>query len=163
MSEIKAKTPQGEISLDQLASIQPGMAALMEEAGERYTHAYYAAKGGNWKLAAHHMNGLKRAFRTATLTRPKYADDLAKFDIEYLTPIFKAIHDKDWREFEWAFKNGEVGSDTYHDKWGFTHIRYLLPKEPPSNLYLGPPEKFMRKPGEQASGQTPGNGSLPKD
>lgn len=150
MSEIKAKTPQGEISLDQLASIQPGMAALMKEAGERYTRAYYAAKGGNWRLAAHHMNSLRGSFRTAKLTRPKYADDLTAFDTEYLMPIFKAIHDQDWKEFELTFKKGEVGSDLYHDKRGFPHIRYLLPKEPPGNLYLGPPEKFTRGSGEEA-------------
>lgn len=150
MSEIRAKTPQGEISLDQLASIQPGMAALMKEAGERYTQTYYAAKGGNWKLAAHHLNSLRGAFRTAKVTRPKYGEDLAAFDVEYLTPIFKAIHDQDWGEFESAFRKGEVGSDIYHDKRGFPHIRYLLPKDPPANLYLGPPEKFSREPGRPA-------------
>lgn len=152
MSEIKVKTPQGEISLDQLASIQPGMATLMKEAGERYTHAYYAAKGGNWKLAAHHLNSLRGTFRAAKITRPKYADDLDAFDAEYLMPIFKAIRDQDWKEFESAFVKGEVGSDIYHDKRGFPHIRYLLPKEPSGNLYLGPPEKFSRESGEQARG-----------
>lgn len=151
MSEIKAKTPHGEMTLDQLAGIQPGMAALMKEVGDRYTQAYYAAKGGNWKLAAHCLNSLRGAFRAAKLTRPKYADDLAAYDAEYLTPIFKAIHEQDWNTFEAAFLKGELGSDQYHDKRGYPHIRYSLPKDPPSNLYLGPPEKFKRGVGEPAS------------
>jgi hypothetical protein len=152
VSEIKARTHHGEMTIDQMAEIQPGMAQLMKETGDRFTHTYYSAKGGNWKLAAHHLNQLRAAFRTARVTRPKYADDLAAFDKDYLFPMFKAIHDQDWKQFEAAFRKGEEGSDLYHDKRGFPHIRYVLPKDPPSNLYLGPPEKFKREP--SSSGQT---------
>ncbi|MDG6901130.1 MAG: hypothetical protein JRM80_04135 [Nitrososphaerota archaeon] len=150
MSEIKGKTPHGEMTIDQLAEIQPGMGALMKEVGERYTDTYYAAKGGNWKLAAHQLNQLRAAFRTAKVTRPKYSEDLAAFDKDYLQPIFKAIHDQDWDQFEMAFMKGEEGSDLYHDKRGYPHIRYLLPRDPPSGLYLGPPEKFKREKGSTA-------------
>jgi hypothetical protein len=144
VSEFKVKTRHGEMNIDQLAEIQPGMAALMKETGDRFTSTYYAAKGGNWKLAAHHLNQLRAAFRTAKVTRPKFAEDLDAYDKEYLVPIFQAIRDQDWNEFEAAFKKGEKGSDLYHDKRGYPHIRYLLPNDPPSNLYLGPPEKFRR-------------------
>lgn len=146
MSEIKAKTPHGEMTIDQLAEIQPGMAAIMKEVGERFTQTYFASKGGNWKLAAYHLNQLRAAFKTGKMTRPKFAEDLAAFDQEYLQPIFKAIHHQDWSEFEEAFKKAEAGSDFYHDKRGYPFIRYMLPKDPRSNLYLGPPEKFTREP-----------------
>ncbi len=144
MSEVRAKTPHGEMSIDQLAEIQPGMAAIMKEVGERFTHAYYAAKGGNWKLAAHQLNQLRAQFKIAKVTRPKFTDDLTAYDKEYLQPIFKAIHDQDWAQFEEAFKKGEVGSDIYHDKRGYPHIRYVLPGSPPPNLHLGLPEQFRR-------------------
>ncbi|MDG6909812.1 MAG: hypothetical protein JRN08_05540 [Nitrososphaerota archaeon] len=153
MSEIRAKTRHGEMTIDQLAEIQPGMAALMKEAGDRFTHTYYAAKGGNWKLAAHNLNQLRASFRTAKVTRPKFAEDLDAYDKEYLLPIFESIRDQDWNRFEAAFRKGEDGSDIYHDKRGYPHIRYLLPKDPPSNLYLGPPEEFKR--GSRAAGKTP--------
>jgi hypothetical protein len=145
MSDVKAKTPHGEITMDQLAAIQPGMADTMKVVGERFTATYYAAKGGNWKLAAHHLNEVRAQFRVAKVTRPKFADDLTAFDKEYLQPIFKAIHAQSWAEFEAAFKKGETGTDVYHDKRGYPHIRYVLPKEPPSNLYQGPPERFNRE------------------
>lgn len=145
MSEVRGKTPHGEMSVDQIARIQPGMSALMKEVGERYTKTYYAAKGGNWKMAAHQLNQLRGAFRTAKVTRPKYADDLDAYDKEYLQPIFNAIHDQDWKGFEAAFEKGEEGSDHYHDKRGYPYIRYVLPPAPPSDLYLGPPEKFRRR------------------
>lgn len=145
MSDVKAKTPHGEMSIDQLAEIQPGMAVIMKVVGERFTGAYYAAKGGNWKLAAHHLNQLRAQFKIAKVTRPKYADDLTAYEKDYLQPIFKAIHDQSWAEFEGAFKEGEKGSDLYHDRRGYPHIRYVLPKEASSNLYLGPPEQFKRE------------------
>ena len=145
MSGGEEKTPRGGMDIDQLAAIQPGMAAVMKEVGDRYTNAYYAAKGGNWKLAAHQLNQVRAAFRTAKVTRPKYAEDLAAFDDEYLQPLFKAIRDQDWARFESAFIRGAEGSDAYHDRRGFPYIRYVLPRGPPSNLYLGPPEKFRRE------------------
>jgi len=145
MDEIKAKTPHGEMTIDQLAEIQPGMAAIMKVVGERYTLAYYSAKGGNWKLAAYQLNQVRAAFRTAKVTRPKFADDLTAFDRDYLQPIFKAIHGQNWDEFESSFKRGEFGSDLYHEKRGVSYIRYTLPAQVLSNLYQGPPEKFQRE------------------
>ena len=145
MSEIKAKTTHGEMTVDQLAEIQPGMAAIMKVVGERYTMTYQAAKGGNWKLSAYQLNQVRALFRTAKVTRPKFADDLAAFDWEYLQPVCKAIHDKDWREFDSAFKRGMLGSDLYHDKRGVGYVRYSLPDNPPSNLYNGPPENLKRE------------------
>jgi hypothetical protein len=145
MSEAQASPPPGKLTVDQLAEIQPGMAQIMNEVGERFTRTYYAAKGGNWKLAAYELNQVRVAFKNARISKPKYAEDLAAFDKEYLQPIFKAIHDKGWAEFVGNFKKGEVASDSYHDKRGYPHIRYVLPKDPPTNLYLGPPENFKRE------------------
>jgi hypothetical protein len=145
MSEVKGKTPHGEITIDQLAEMQPGMATIMKTVGDRFTETYYAAKGGNWKLAAYHLSQLRAAFKTAKVTRPKFAEDLTAYDNEYLAPIFKAIHSQSFAEFEVAFRKGEAGTDFYHDKRGYPQIRYVLPKDPPSNLYQGPPEKFKRE------------------
>jgi len=150
MSEARAKTPYGEMTIDQLAEIQPGMAAIMKVAGDRYSQTYYAAKGGNWKLAAYQLNQLRAAFRTAKVTRPKFADDLEAFDKEYLQPIFKAIHEKNWDQFEASFRRGELGSDLYHDKRGVSYIRYKLPDEVTSNLHHGPPENFRREGGKSS-------------
>ena len=37
--------------LKSLAELQPGLGTVMIEYATRYTHMYYAAKGGNWSLA----------------------------------------------------------------------------------------------------------------
>ncbi|MBI3841159.1 MAG: hypothetical protein HY297_04295 [Thaumarchaeota archaeon] len=149
--EIKAKTPHGEMTVDQLAEIQPGMATIMKEVGERYGACYHAAKGGNWKLASYHLNMVRVAFKTAKVTRPKFLDDLNAFDSEYLLPVFKAIQAQDWKAFEEAFHKGMEGSDVYHDKRGYPYVRFVLPSKAPENLYLGPPEKFKREAAEPAA------------
>ncbi len=146
MSEaIKAKTRYGEMTIDQLAEIQPAMAKLMQGIANDYSTAYYAAKGGNWKLAAHELNLVRTAFRTAKVTRPKYSQDLDAFDAEFLLPIFKAIQQKDWTAAEKGFVKGMAGSDKFHDKYGYDYVRFVLPDEPPSHLYLGPTEGFKRE------------------
>ena len=146
--EIKAKTKHGEITIDQLAEIQPGMAQIMQEVANRYYYTYYAAKGGNWKLAAHELKYLRVALGVAKVTRPKFTEDLTAFESEYLTPVLKAIQKQDWSEFEAAYFEGMKGSDRYHDKTGHEYIRFVLPKDPPAHMYFGPMEKFQRKEGE---------------
>ena len=39
------------LSMDDLALIQPGLARLMPDIGQRYWKLYYAAKAGNWVMA----------------------------------------------------------------------------------------------------------------
>ncbi|MGP8124908.1 MAG: hypothetical protein ACLQEQ_03450 [Nitrososphaerales archaeon] len=143
--EVKVKTRHGEMTIDQLAEIQPGMAKIMQAVSHDYSYAYYAAKGGNWKLAAHELSLVRAEFRTAKVTRPKFADDLDAFDAEYLVPILRAIQSKDWGACEDAFEKGGGGSDRYHDKFGFSYIRFVLPKEAPSDMHLGPAESFSRE------------------
>ena len=142
--EIKAKTKHGEMTIDQLAEIQPGMAKIMQAISHDYSYAYHAAKGGNWKLAAHELSLVRAEFRTAKVTRPKYAEDLDVFDAEYLVPILKAVQKKDWGACEEAFEKGVEGSDKYHDKYGYDYIKFTLPGVAPEDLHLGPTEGFKR-------------------
>jgi hypothetical protein len=135
--EAKAKTRHGEVTIDQLAEIQPGMGKVMQAVSHDYTYAYHAAKGGNWKLAAHEIAMVRAEFRVARVTRPKYAQDLDAFDAEFLVPILKAIQAKDWEACEEAFEKGREGSDKYHSKHGYDYIRFLISKHPPPDLDMG--------------------------
>lgn len=146
MSEkIVIRTRHGEMTLDRLAEIQPGMARLMEELARRYSYLYYAAKGGNWELAAFELRQVRAILQVARISRPKFADDLSLFDAEYLKPIADALDQRNWSKFEEAYMHGIQGSDSFHDKYGYKYIRFTVPATPPSHLHLGPPEKFSRK------------------
>ena len=129
--KIVVKTKHGELSLDQLAEVQPGMARLMKEVGERYHILYYAAKGGNWSLAKHELSQVVSLAKAGATLRPKYAGDLNTFIQTHLNPIGDAIAARDWERFKESYQKGIDGSNQLHEKYGYGYIRYVLPKNPP--------------------------------
>ena len=56
-----------EEQLKTLADIQPGLGTVMIEYSNRYTDTYYAAKGGNWGLAAIRLRRRSRSRRSEKL------------------------------------------------------------------------------------------------
>jgi hypothetical protein len=134
--KIVIKTKHGDLSLDQLAEVQPGMARLMKEVGERYHILYFAAKGGNWQLAKHQLSQVISLHKAGVTLRPKYASDLTSFILNYLNPIGDAIAAKDWKRFEHAYQKGIDGSNEMHEKYNYGYIRYVLPKNPPETYDL---------------------------
>ncbi len=133
-----ARTRNGEITLDQLGEIQPGMARLMMEVSDRYWIAYYAAKAGNWRLASHELGELKKAFGVANVTRPKYAGDLTGFASETMADLDRALKAKDWAAFDRSFQGSVAAINALHAKWGHGEIVWQLPAEPPKHLKLEP-------------------------
>lgn len=136
--KLVGRTKHGELTLDQLASIQPGMARLMAEVGHRYTVMAHACKGGNWELGSYELRQLRAIFQVAATTRPKYRSELEAFDREYLGPIESAIRERSVEAFTIAVQRGIAGSDEVHGRLGYAYIRYRLPAKPPDYLDLGP-------------------------
>jgi len=142
--KVVGKTKHGELTIDQLAEIQPGMARLMDEIAKRFWYMYYAAKGGNWQLAGHNLNQARALMNVGSITRPKFANDLAEFIKQYLEPVLESIVRKDWQAFEQAYNKCVVASDRYHDKYGYEYIRFTLPSTPPEHIDLRPPEQLRK-------------------
>ena len=142
---VVAHTKHGDLTVDQLAEVQPGLARLMDELARYFYYLFYAAKGGNWELARLQHGSVLAVFRTAKTLRPKYAADMTVFEQECMQPIADAIGRKDWAAFEQAYQRAIEGSDRYHDKYGFSYIRYVLPPSPPAHLDLNPPERRVRR------------------
>jgi hypothetical protein len=138
--KVVIKTKHGELTLDQLAEVQPGMARLMKEIGERYGILYFAAKGGNWKLAQHELKQIVSLMKVGGTLRPKYSHDITSFIQTYLNPISDTIEVRNWREFESAYKKGIDESNKLHEKYGYGFIRYVMPKNPPETYDLNPQE-----------------------
>lgn len=130
------RTKHGELTLDQLADLQPGMARLMVEISDRYSIMYYAAKAGNWEMARHQYSEMKKAMQMAGVTRPKYADPLAGFTAEKLKPIEDAIRAKDWSTFEDTFREAADAANEMHVEFGYAYIVWQLPDAPPKHLQL---------------------------
>jgi hypothetical protein len=123
-----------EEQLKTLAGIQPGLGTVMIEFGNRYTDTYYAAKGGNWGLAAYMLKEALEIQEVGEATRPGRAAALKAFEMAYLEPLSAAIEAKDADQFEAAFQAGVKGCNGCHASQGFPYIEYVLPDAPPSPL-----------------------------
>src|SRR3989442_738787 len=92
--KIVVKTKHGELTLEQLAEVQPGLARLMKEIGDRFHILYHAAKGGNWKLAEHEQKVTISILRVGATLRPKFHQDITIFIQSHLHPLVKASKPK---------------------------------------------------------------------
>ncbi len=135
---IVGKTKHGEMSLDQLAEMQPGLARLMPEVSDAYWTAYYAARGGNWRLAAYYVRKIGNLFKLCAITRPKYARQLDAYKMFTLDPLEATIAAKDFTSFDRVYKAGIAEANRYHVETGYGQIVWKLPAEPPPHLDLGP-------------------------
>ncbi len=132
------RTKHGELTLDQLASLAPGLGRVMREISERYATMYFAAHGGNWDLAHYCFRGMKKMFGTGGLTRPKMKGALGSYVDTYLAPIEDAIRAQDWARFADAFRAATDEANRVHHALGYGYIEWRLPNEPPTHLTLTP-------------------------
>jgi hypothetical protein len=141
------KTKHTELSLDQIAEMQPGLADLMPHVGERFWIAYYAARGGNWAFAAYQLRHLALLLRQGATTRPKHAANLSEYERIWLTRLQETIKQKDLASFERAFAQATDEANRLHRDLGHPDIVWRLPSRPPEQFDLGPqPEPGPKEP-----------------
>ena len=138
--KVIVKTKHGELTLEQLAEVQPGLARLMKEIGDRFHVLYYAAKGGNWKLAEHEQKVTITILKAGGTLRPKYHQDISSFIQSHLHPLGESIKAKDWETFEHCYKSAVDEANKLHEKYGYGFIHYKLSKNPPDYYDLNPPD-----------------------
>ena len=59
-----------QTQIDALKAALPKFAIPMREVGDRFQNMYFAAKGGNWALAAYMSKYMNGAINPAMLTKP---------------------------------------------------------------------------------------------
>ena len=132
------KSAQNTLSLEQLAELLPGTGELMQSVGNAWWKCAYAARGGNFELAAYFARRVRGLQRKLAIVRPKYADDLTSFESAHLAPVLAACDARDIDAFEPAYARAVDAANELHIKWGKAYIRWVLPDEPPTDLDLGP-------------------------
>ena len=132
------RTKHGDLSLQQLAEMQPGMARLMDEYGRRFWALYYAAKAGNWELARYMHKQLLGLGNIAATARPKYAEAVREFEGEHMKAIGDSLAAMDWAAFDTAYRAAVTASDEYHTRFNYGFIRFRLPDHPPEWLKMDP-------------------------
>jgi hypothetical protein len=135
---IVARTKHGELTLDQIADLLPGLGALMREISDRYWTAYYAAKGGNWALAAYMLRGVRKRLNEGSLTRPKYKAMNDDYVAKIIEPLLTSCAAQDLAGFEKAYQLGVELANKLHVATKHPEIVWKLPATPPPHLDLKP-------------------------
>jgi hypothetical protein len=134
---IVGRTKHGELSLDQIAELQPGLGQLMPMVSERYWTLYYAAKGGNWALADYEVRSLRSLWQKMSTTRPKYKGMLDNYATKIFDPLQQHIAARNFVEFEKTYMAGIELANKMHIASNHGEVVWRLPPDPPQHLDLG--------------------------
>ncbi len=135
---VSGKGKHGELTIDQLVDIQPGLARLMAEVSDAWWIAFYAAKGGNFALARYSVRKTSNLLKVGAVTRPKYEKWIAQYEKEAIAPVLAAVEAKDFARFQAAFAAASDLANKMHVEVGHPEIVWKLPPEAPKHLDLGP-------------------------
>ena len=135
---VVGRTKHGELTIDQLAELQPGLGQLMPMVSERYWTLYYAARGGNWALADYELRSLSSLWKKMSTTRPKYKGMLDNYAKKIFDPLAKHVAAKNLVEFENVYRQGIDLANKMHVATDHGEIVWKLPPNPPQHLDLGP-------------------------
>ena len=138
MSDETQSKPSPALSLEQLGQLLPGTGEIMASVGNAWWKCAYAARGGNWELAAYFARRVRGLQRKLAVIRPKYAEDLGAFETEHLTPLLTALGGHNGPTFERIYANATDKANELHVKWAKPYIRWVLPDEPPKDLEMEP-------------------------
>jgi hypothetical protein len=123
-----------ELTIDELAAMQPGMDRLMAEVGPRATRLYYAGIAGNWRLADYFYRSMVKQLRLCVTSRPKYDPDMSNYINEDCEPVRLAIRDGDGDAFRIAYDRMVDRANHYHDVFGKPFIKWVTPATAPDDL-----------------------------
>ena len=127
-----------EMTIDEIAVVQPGLARIMPEIGARTWKLYYAAKAGNWPNAMYQWKENKALFELGAFMRPKHEAALEEYLRDSWAPLEATIKEKNFESFRQAFDKAVDDANAWHEKKEKPYIRWKLPSEPPPDLDLTP-------------------------
>ena len=117
----EAKDVQKQI--DEVRSVLPKFAIPMREVGDRFQNMYFAAKGGNWALAAYMSKYMNGAMGPASVTKPAEYKVWKGFYEGAFAPVNKAIQAKDWKAFDAAYTAVVNDCNACHQGMGYGFIK----------------------------------------
>ncbi len=124
------------LSPEDLTRLQPGLARLMPEIANRLWRAAHAAQAERWRLARWQLSEMRKLFQLCTLTRPKYADDIAEFLHARVDPLLAAVAAEDAALFKAHLAEAVDAANEFHRRWDKGFIVWKLPGQPPPDLDL---------------------------
>jgi len=125
-----------DLTLDELARMQPGMDQLMAEVGPRLHRCYHAALAGNWPLAAYYGKSAAKQLTLSAESRPKYEPEMSAYLRDDFAPVTEAIRAQDAQEFARTWTVMVDRANVLHGVFGKPYIGWKTPEQPPDDLDL---------------------------
>ncbi|MGE5094131.1 MAG: hypothetical protein ACM3SO_03275 [Betaproteobacteria bacterium] len=116
-----ADDPQKQI--DEIKGVLPKFAIPMREVGDRFQNMYYAAKGGNWALAAYMSKYMNGAMTPAKVTKAEEYKVWKSFYEGAFDPVNKAIQAKDLKAFNREYNAVIESCNACHQSMGYGFIK----------------------------------------
>lgn len=123
-----------DLSIDELAIIQPGLGRIMPEIGTRTWKLYYAGKAENWPYAMYQYKETKKLFELGAITRPKHEDAIEEYLRDSWSPLETAIKEESLEKFMAAFDKAVDDANAWHEKKEKAFIVWQVPDHPPPDI-----------------------------
>lgn len=128
-----ADEPALQKQIDEVKGVLPKFAIPMREVGDRFQNMYFAAKQGNWALAAYMSKYMNGAMNPASVTKPAEYKVWKGFYDDTFAPVNKAIQAKDLKAFETAYMGVIKDCNGCHQGMGYGFIKVVKLKAPADN------------------------------
>ena len=125
-----------DLTIDELARQQPGMDRLMAEVGPRVHRMYYAARAGNWPLAAYFAKSAAKQLQLSVDSRPKYDPAMTDYLSTDWAPVAAAIKARDGVAFELTYQQMVLRANELHVEFGKAFLVWRTPGQAPDDLDL---------------------------
>lgn len=116
--------------IDTIKSVTPKFAVPMREVGDRFQNMYFAAKDGNWGLAAYMSKYMNGAMAPASLTKPAEYAMWQQFYENTFAPVNKSIQAQNWKAFEKEYTAVINECNGCHASMGYGFIKVIKMKTP---------------------------------
>jgi len=123
IAEDAPKDVQKEIN--EVKSVLPKFAIPMREVGDRFQNMHFAAKGGNWALAAYMSKYMNGEMSPASITKPDEYKAWKAFYESTFAPVNNAIQAKNIDVFETAYNGMIENCNGCHAGMGYGFIKVI--------------------------------------
>ena len=128
---VTVQTQHAELSLEDIAAALPGTGEVMRSVSHSFAMCWHAAQGGNWDLSAYFLRRTRGLLRGLAVTRPKYAAQIAEYDLDFLEALYESVLGQEREGFEARFQRAVTQAHVYHVDTGHQYVRWSIPKGPP--------------------------------
>src|SRR6202521_2838196 len=119
--------------IDAIKGAIPKFAIPMREVGDRFQNMYFAAKGGNWALAAYMSKYMNGAMNPASVTKPAEYKVWKNFYDETFAGVNKTIQAKDMKAFDSAYTGVIKDCNNCHEGMGYGFVKVVKLSAPADN------------------------------